>query len=126
MKMKPKIQRFVGFHQLLATILVFSVSPGWGKTKVVRRTQTPEVLNVASPDRIDHSVRPRPLPGAGVCEPLHKSSYPAFYETAITSDDAKQKHTNDVFITDDGRCFVMGNVFALERRLERGDHPMRA
>jgi protein-disulfide isomerase len=109
--MKPKIQRL-----LLATILVLSVSIGWGKTKAVRRAQTPEVLNMASPDKIIQYVRDRfqvPESVKLTVEPLHKSSYPAFYETAITSDDGKQKHTNNVFITDDGWCFVVGNVFAL-------------
>ena len=87
MKMKPKIQRFVGFHQLLATILVFSVSPGWGKTKVVRRTQTPEVLNVASPDRIDHSVRPRPLPGAGVRQAYRGAPAQVFISSLLRDGD---------------------------------------
>jgi len=114
--MRLKIEGLIGFHLLLATALVFSAKTVWGSTRPVARENTPAILNVASPDKIVQYVRDRfqvPESVKLTVEPLRKSSYPAFYETVITSDDGKQKHTNDIFITDDGRCFVMGNVFAL-------------
>jgi protein-disulfide isomerase len=46
-------------------------------------------------------------------EPLRRSSYPRFYQTVVTLDNGKQKQTNNVYITDDRLCFVMGNIFAL-------------
>lgn len=46
-------------------------------------------------------------------EPLRRSSYPQFYQTVVTLDDGKQKQTNNVYITNDRLCLVMGNIFAL-------------
>jgi len=46
-------------------------------------------------------------------EPLHSSPYPKLYQTVITVDDGKQNQTTEVFITNDSRCFVLGNIFAL-------------
>jgi len=48
-------------------------------------------------------------------EPLANSQFPVFYQTVVTTDDGKQKRTSNIFITKDGRCFVLGNVFALEQ-----------
>ena len=114
--MKFKNARLADFHLLLAAAVILPVNPARASTKPVSRAEAAEVMNVASPEKIIQYVRDRfqvPESVKLTVEPLHKSSYPAFYETVITSDDGKQKHTNDVFITDDGRCFVMGNVFAL-------------
>ena len=47
-------------------------------------------------------------------EPVHRSPFPRFYQTAVTVDDGKQKRVSDVFITDDARCFVVGNIFVLD------------
>jgi protein-disulfide isomerase len=46
-------------------------------------------------------------------ELLHRSPYPHLYQTVVTADDGKQKLANEMFITDDSRCFVAGNIFAL-------------
>jgi len=46
-------------------------------------------------------------------EPLGKSQFSVFLQTVVTTDDGKQKQSNNVFITKDGRCFVLGNLFAL-------------
>jgi protein-disulfide isomerase len=113
--MRLKIEAPMRFHLLLATVLVSSVTV-WGSARPVAREKTSKVLNVASPDKIIQYVRDRfqvPDSIKLTVEPLRKSAYPAFYETAITSDDGKQKHTDNIFITDDGRCFVMGHVFAV-------------
>jgi protein-disulfide isomerase len=117
-KMKHKIGRTTLLHEsvILAAILILSVNPVRAATRPGPQAKAPEVLNVASPEKIIQYVRDRfqvPESVKLTVEPLHKSSYPALYETLITSDDGKQKRTNNVFITDDGRCFVMGNVFAL-------------
>jgi protein-disulfide isomerase len=114
--MKLKIARVMRFHLLLAATLILPVNPVRATTKPVLQAKALEVLNVASPDEIIQYVRDRfqvPESVKLTVEPLRKSSCPAFYETVITSDDGKQKHANNIFITDDGRCFVMGNVFAL-------------
>lgn len=114
--MKLKIGRLAGFRLLPAAVLLASTNPVWASTRPVAREETPEVLSLASPDRIIQYVRDRfqvPESVKLTAEPLHRSSFPAFYETAITSDDGKQKRTDNIFITDDGRCFVMGDIFAV-------------
>ena len=116
--MKYKTGRTTLLHEtvMLVAVLILPVSPVRATTKPVAQGKAPEVLNVASPDKIIQYVRDRfqvPESVKLTVEPLRKSSYPAFYETVITSDDGKQKRTDSIFITDDGRCFVMGNIFAL-------------
>jgi protein-disulfide isomerase len=101
---------------VVAVTLTLSVNPLRGKTRAVPTPQVPEVLKVASPDKIIQYVRDRfqvPESVKLTVEPLHKSSYPALYETSITSDDGKQKRTDNIFITGDGRCFLMGTIFAV-------------
>lgn len=46
-------------------------------------------------------------------QPVHRSPFPHFYQTSVTVDDGKQKRVSDVFITDDARCFIAGNLFAM-------------
>ena len=46
-------------------------------------------------------------------QPVHRSSFPHFYQTSVTLDDRKQRRVSDVFITDDARCFIAGNLFAM-------------
>jgi protein-disulfide isomerase len=114
--MNFKVERLVGFHLLVAGILSLSVNTVLASTRPVAREKAPVVLSVASPDKIIQYVRDRfqvPDSVKLTVEPLRKSVYPVFYETAITSDDGKQKRTDNIFITDDGRCFVMGHVFAV-------------
>jgi len=116
--MKFRMERHARLHQLvmLAACLILPVSYLGAKATPARQAGGSQVLNVASPEKIIQYVRDRfqvPESVKLTVEPLHKSSYPAFYETVITSDDGKQKRTNNILITDDGRCFVMGNIFAL-------------
>jgi len=85
-----------------------------GKTKVNSRTAPP--AQIATPEKIVQYVRDRfevPETVKLTAEPLDKSQFPMFFQTVVTSDDGKQKHTNNVFITKDGRCLVLGDVFAL-------------
>ncbi len=85
-----------------------------GKTKDNSRTTPPAA--VASPDQIIQFVRDRfemPENVKLTAEPLGESQFPGFFQTVITSENGNQKRTNNVFITKDGRCLVMGNVFAL-------------
>lgn len=73
---------------------------------------------VASPAKIVQYVRDRfgwPESVKLTAEPLGHSQFPVFLKTVVTRDDGKEKRTSDVFITKDGRCFVMGNVFALQQ-----------
>lgn len=116
--MKCKVERAERFHQLgtLAAVVILAANPLRSETRPAARTQAATVLEVASPEKIIQYVRDRfqvPESVKLTVEPLRKSSYPAFYETAITSDDGKQKRTDNIFITDDGRCFVMGAIFAV-------------
>jgi protein-disulfide isomerase len=71
---------------------------------------------VASPEKIVQYLRDRfQLPDAVsvTAEPVRPSQFGAFVQTTITTNDGKQTRANSVFLTKDGRCFVMGNVFAL-------------
>jgi protein-disulfide isomerase len=70
----------------------------------------------ASPANIVQYVRDRfqfPPTVSVNAQPVHRSQFPHFYQTSITVDDGKQKRVSDVFITDDARCFVAGNIFAM-------------
>ena len=85
-----------------------------GNTKVDSRATPPD--QVASPDKIAGFVRDRfkvPENVKLTVEPLNKSQFPMFYQTVLTSENGAQKRTSNVFVTKDGRCLVMGNVFAL-------------
>jgi protein-disulfide isomerase len=73
---------------------------------------------LASPEKIAQYVRDRfemPQSVKVTAEPLANSQFPVFYQTVVTTDDGKEKRASNVFITKDGRCFVMGNVFALQQ-----------
>ncbi len=95
-------------------MLVIGAGSMPGKTKDNSRTTPP--AEVASPNKIVQYMRDRfevPENVKLTAEPLDKSQFPMFFQTVVTSDDGKQKRTNNVFITKDGRCLVLGNVFAL-------------
>jgi len=73
---------------------------------------------LASPEKIVQYVRDRfqvPESVKLTAEPLRNSQYPVFFQTIVTTDDGKEKRTSNVFITKDGRCFVLGNVFDLHQ-----------
>ena len=83
-----------------------------------RDTRAAAAAGLASPEKIVQYVRDRfevPQSVKVTAEPLGNSQFPVFYQTVVTTDDGKEKRANNVFITKDGRCFVMGNVFALQQ-----------
>jgi len=104
-------------HGLLACgvcMLLVSAGSMPGKTNDNSRSIPPG--EVASPENITQFVRDRFVLPDNVkltAQPLDKSQFPMFYQTVLTSEHDNQKRTNNVFITKDGRCLVMGNVFAL-------------
>jgi len=72
----------------------------------------------ASPESIVQYMRDRFVVPPSVkvtAEPLGNSQFPVFYQTIVTTDDGKERRASNVFITKDGRCFVWGNVFALQQ-----------
>src|SRR5208337_1933585 len=76
----------------------------------------PAAAGLASPEKIVQYVRDRfelPESVKVTAEPLRNSQYPIFFQTIVTTNDGKQERTSNVFITKDGRCFVLGNVFAI-------------
>ena len=78
--------------------------------------RAPAATGLASPEKIIQYVRDRfnvPESVKLTAEPLRNSQYPVFLQTTVTTDDGKEKRASSVFITKDGRCFVLGNVFAL-------------
>ena len=82
------------------------------------RSQTARAPGLAGPEKIVQYVRDRFRVPDGVkltAEPLGNSQFPVFYQTVVTADDGKEKRASNVFITKDGRCFVLGNVFALQQ-----------
>jgi len=88
-----------------------------GETAGPQDARAAATAGLASPGKIVQYVRDRfevPESVKLTAEPLRKSQFPVFYQTVVTTDNGKEKRANDVFISKDGRCFVMGNVFALQ------------
>ena len=103
-----------GLLACVACVLLITAGSMPGKTQGDSRTAPP--AQVASPEKIAEFVRERFFIPENVkltAEPLGASPFPIFYQTVVTSENGTQKRTNNVFITKDGRCLVMGNVFAL-------------
>lgn len=95
-----------------ACVLLIGAGSMPGKTK--DNSTLPN--EVASPDKIVQYVRDRfdvPENVKLTAQPLDRSQFPMFFQTVVTSDDGKQKRTSNVFVTKDGRCLVLGNIFAL-------------
>ena len=85
-------------------------------TQHVESTKRMAVPAAATPANIIQYVRDRFQVPEAIrvdAKPVHQSAFPSFYQTAVTVDDGKQKRVSDVFITNDARCFVYGNIFAL-------------
>jgi protein-disulfide isomerase len=83
-----------------------------------RDARATAAAGLASPEKIVQYVRDRfevPQSVKVTAGPLANSQFPVFYQTVVTTDDGKEKRASNVFITKDGRCFVLGNVFALEQ-----------
>jgi protein-disulfide isomerase len=87
-----------------------------GETARPQDARSPAATGLASPEKIVQYVRDRfgwPESAKVTAEPLRNSQFPVFLQTTVTTDDGREKRASNVFITKDGRCFVMGNVFAL-------------
>ena len=87
-----------------------------GETKRPQDAGLASATEFASPAKIVQYVRGRfevPESVKLTAEPLNNSQYSVFFESVVTSDDGKEKRASSVFITKDGRCFVVGNVFAM-------------
>jgi protein-disulfide isomerase len=88
-----------------------------GETGSLLDARAAGAAGLASPGKIIQYVRDRfevPESVKLTAEPLGNSQFPVFYQTVVTTDDGKERRANNVFITKDGRCFVLGNVFALQ------------
>ena len=87
-----------------------------GETGGPQQAPLPATPAIATPAKIVQYVRDRfevPESVKLTAEPLGNSLFGVFSQTTVTAEDGKGKRASDVFITKDGRCFVMGNVFAL-------------
>ena len=97
-------------------LFLFGANALRGETGRPQGARPPAATGLASPEKVVQYVRARfeiPENVKLTAEPLRNSQFPLFLETVVTTDDGKKKRTSDVFITKDGRCFVLGNVFAL-------------
>jgi protein-disulfide isomerase len=82
----------------------------------MRPAQDARNHTVASPEKIVQYVRDRfqvPDAVSVTAEPVRQSQFGVLVQTTVTINDGKKKRANEAFLTKDGRCFVMGNVFAL-------------
>jgi protein-disulfide isomerase len=101
---------FVGMFMLLVC------TPLHASTQSGRAIEETRALAAMAPANITEFVRERFQVPASVkveAQPVHPSPFPHFYQTAITVDDGKQRRVTDVFLTTDARCFVYGNIFAV-------------
>lgn len=112
--MRSKLQKGLGLSCGLLTLVIWS--PLFADTRHAGSAGRTGVGELPAPASIVQYVRNRfevPETVKLDAEPLRRSPYPHFYQTVVTVDDGKQKQTNEVFITNDRRCFVVGNIFAL-------------
>jgi protein-disulfide isomerase len=89
-----------------------------GETGGPQDARAASAAGLASPGKIVQYVRDRfgwPESVKLTAEPLRNSQFPDFYQTVVTREDGKDKRASSVFLTKDGRCFVVGNVFALQQ-----------
>ena len=69
-----------------------------------------------TPDKVVSFIRERfsvPETTKMSAEAFRESPFPDYYQTTVTVDDGKQKKTQPVFATKDGRYLVLGNLFPL-------------
>ena len=88
-----------------------------GDTGRPRDARVPAPSALASPEKIAQYVRDRfqvPESVKLAVQPLGKSPFPLFYQTTVTADNGKTTQVSNAFISKDGRCFVPGNIFALQ------------
>jgi len=103
-----------GFLLGSVCLLVAGASALGGESQ--RQAQPASAVQSVSPADIVQYMRDRfalPESVKADAEALGKSQFSVFLQTVVTTDDGKQKRSNNVFITKDGRCFVLGNLFAL-------------
>ncbi|MGO8819136.1 MAG: DsbA family protein [Terriglobia bacterium] len=87
-----------------------------GETARPQDARAHAATGLASPEKIVQYMRDRFRFSESVkvtAEPLRNSQFPYFLETIVATDNGKEKRANNVFISKDGRCFVLGNLFAL-------------
>ncbi len=81
-----------------------------------RRANTPATGDSATRDKILRYVRERfniPETVKLTISPFRNSAFPEFYETTITIDDGKQKHSQNFFVSKNGRYLIEGSIFTL-------------
>src|SRR6516225_8336187 len=77
---------------------------------------TPKPVSLLTPDKVVSFIRERfsvPETTKMSAEAFRDSPFPDYYETTVTVDDGKQKKTQPVFASKDGRYLVLGNLFPL-------------
>jgi protein-disulfide isomerase len=97
-------------------LLLIGASVLRGETARPQDARPHAATGLASPEKIVQYWRDRfgwPESVKVTAEPLRNSQFPYFLETIVATDNGKEKRANNVFITKDGRCFVLGNLFAL-------------
>lgn len=99
-------------------ILALSLSADLlGSTGAPKAGANNAITELASPGNIVQFVRDRfeiPESAAVNAQVVRPTGLPHFYQTVVTVDDGKQKRALNAFITDDGQCFALGSLFALE------------
>jgi hypothetical protein len=99
-------------------LVIISANALGGETGRPQDARALAATTGASPEKIIQYVRDRfevPESVKVTAEPLADSQFPTLLQTVVTTDDGKQKRPSNVFITKDGRCFVFGDVFALQQ-----------
>jgi len=97
-------------------LLLISANTLRGEAGRPQAARAPAATGLASPEKVAQYVRDRFAVSEGTkvtATPLDNSPFPGFFAATVTTDDGKQKRSRNVFITKDGRCFVMGDLFAL-------------
>jgi protein-disulfide isomerase len=76
----------------------------------------PAAASLPTPDKVVSFIREHftiPETTKMSAEPFRDSPFPDYYETTVTVDDGKQKKTQPVFASKDGRYLVLGNLVPL-------------
>jgi len=105
-----------GFLMCSVCLFLIGATVLRGETGRPQDARGPAATAQASPEKIIQYVRDRfgwPESVKVTAEPLRNSQFPVFLQTTVTIDDGKEKRAGNAFITKDGRCFVLGNVFAI-------------
>ena len=106
-----------GLRLLTCSICLLLLAANVLRGETGRDARPPAGAGLASPAKIVQYMRDRfafPPSIKVTAEPLGNSQFPLFYQTVVATDNGKEKRASNVFITRDGRCFVLGNVFALQ------------